>query len=98
MTVGDRDPILQCICGGGGGGERTPTVSAAPTTAPEPTASPTPFFVDPGCKDYEGFVDTFDNGCSWYAEFDIPGCPFEGGTSGGLGFEDVTANEACVSA
>ena len=40
----------------------------------------------------------YGDGCSWYAEFDQPGCPIEGGTSGGDGYEDVTANDACVSA
>ena len=86
---------MQCFCGGGG--ERTPTVSAAPTEAPLPTPGPTAFEIDPNCTDYEGFEDAYGDGCEWYAEFDDPGCPVEGETLGGDGFEDVSASEACVS-
>lgn len=62
-----------------------------------PTGSPTKFTIDPNCTDYEGFVDVYGDACSWYSEFDDPGCPIEGDTAGGDGFEDVTASEACCT-
>jgi len=86
---------LEACCHCGGGGVRTPTLSPSPTNGPLPTPSPTSFFVDPDCTDYEGYVDTYGDDCQWYAQFDDPGCPVEGNTLGGDGFEDVTSSQAC---
>ncbi|KAL3927084.1 MAG: hypothetical protein SGBAC_013226 [Bacillariaceae sp.] len=88
---------FQACCYCGGGGERVPTISPAPTKGPLPTSAPTPFSVDPNCTDYLGFVDEYKDDCSWYSEFDDPGCPIEGETAGGSGFEDVTASDACCT-
>eukprot|EP00526_Cylindrotheca_closterium_P006657 CAMPEP_0113625050 /NCGR_PEP_ID=MMETSP0017_2-20120614/12929_1 /TAXON_ID=2856 /ORGANISM="Cylindrotheca closterium" /LENGTH=751 /DNA_ID=CAMNT_0000535131 /DNA_START=180 /DNA_END=2432 /DNA_ORIENTATION=- /assembly_acc=CAM_ASM_000147 len=84
-----------CFCGGGG--DRIPTISPAPTKAPVPTNSPTKFTIDPDCNDYEGFVDAYGDDCVWYSDFDDPGCPIEGETTGGDGFEGITASEACCT-
>eukprot|EP00980_Cylindrotheca_fusiformis_P003493 scaffold781_cov132-Cylindrotheca_fusiformis.AAC.12 len=58
--------------------------------------TPPPVFVpDPGCKDYEGYVDSYNDGCSWYSFNEPPLCPTYGYLNGGVGFNGITPKEAC---
>merc|ERR1712038_1179315 len=44
------------------------------------------------CEDYPNWQDSYGDGCEWYEEFDLPGCPTYGTNwNGGQG----VAKEAC---
>eukprot|EP00980_Cylindrotheca_fusiformis_P003494 scaffold781_cov132-Cylindrotheca_fusiformis.AAC.13 len=62
-----------------------------------PTSSPA-FAPETECYDHEGYVDQYQNSCSWYESNDKSDCPAFGYIKGGNSFEGITPNQACVSA
>ena len=66
-----------------------PSISFLPTISDVPTIEP--------CIDFDGWVDTFEDNCTWYAEYDEPGCPLYGNSFASLSGvnEDLSASDAC---
>ena len=46
----------------------------------------------PACYDYNGWLDSYGEGCDWYEASDDPGCPFYGDNANE---NNITANDAC---
>ena len=45
------------------------------------------------CSNLEGWVDIGGDDCTWYSEFDYPGCPFFGSYYSNS--NGISANDAC---
>ena len=45
------------------------------------------------CTNLEGWVDSGNDTCSWYVEYDSPGCPLYGDMHPNE--DEITANDAC---
>ena len=45
------------------------------------------------CSNLEGWVDSGNDTCSWYVEYDSPGCPLYGDMYPST--EGISANDAC---
>ena len=59
-----------------------PPATFAPTEKPEPG----------DCVDYDQFLDSWGDGCTWYQDNDAEGCPEYGDYADG---SDIAASEAC---
>ena len=51
----------------------SPSISISPTYSAQPTIH---------CTDFDGWVDDWGDGCSFYQEYDVAGCPFYGSDNG----------------
>ena len=75
-----------------------PTMSQVPTNEPTISSKPTTSLMpSETCEDVNDWIDSWGDGCSWYAGSDnyddfTDYCLYEGEN---IGLDDLTANEAC---
>ena len=91
------------VCGGGQGSfpTATPTKSAEPTSSSLPSSQPTTSLMpSKTCEDVNDWIDSWGDGCSWYAGSDnyddfTDYCLIFGEA---IGLDDLTENEiGCIS-
>ena len=94
-----------CACGGGTNEKRPssePSISSGPSDSSKPSGNPSVSSnpsdsPKPSSCDTPGWVDRYGDGCDWYEENDLPGCPNFGDDDGGTG-GSVADDNCCYCA